>query len=520
MRRVSQGEQDAALAVLRRHEAELRSRTGAHYLDVGYKFINGAPTDQLAIRVHVHDKRPEAELTASELAPDEMEGVPVDVIQSRPEPHQNPRKGRFNPVVGGVAIRNTRHTFWGTLGMVVSDTTNGTALGLSNHHVLVGDTGMVGDSITQPNTTAAADIVGTLARWDVELDCAVFSFNNSRVLSNGIVDYPAGPTSLSEPLVGLQVTKSALTTGTTFGIIEGISAQEFTVIPDPTQPAVGGEISDQGDSGSIWLTTDDMAAVGLNWGGETDPSPAAERAWAKRITHVARVLNFRAGTAPPRRSTDDARPSVAAFGRYPSRNIKSLYAVTMDGRLAEIWDAVGWHIDFPAEMAGEVGLQFEHCPAVFGRDPALNTKSLYAVTTTGRLAQIWDTNNWNIDFPAEATDQPSHKFKGSPAVFGRDPTRNTKSLYAVTTNGRLAQIWDDAQGWHIDFPAENAGQPGLQFEGSPAVFGRDPARNTKSLYAVTTNGRLAQIWDDAQGWHIDFPAEATDQPSHKFKASN
>ena len=209
--------------------------------------------------------------------------------------------------------------------------------------------------------------------------------------------------------------------------------------------------------------------------------------------------------------------SPAVFGRNPVRNTKSIYAVTTDGRLAQVYDAEGWHLDFPAEAAGSPNLRFQGSLAVFGRDPVRNTKSICAVTTEGRLAQVYDAEGWHLDFPAEAAGSPNLRFQGSPAVFGRDPVRNTKSIYAVTTEGRLVQVYD-AGGWHLDFPAEAAGSANLHFEGSPAVFGRDPVFNTKSIYAVTTEGRLAQVYD-AGGWHLDFPAEAAGSASLRFQAS-
>jgi len=132
--------------------------------------------------------------------------------------------------------------------------------------------------------------------------------------------------------------------------------------------------------------------------------------------------------------------------------------------------------------------------AVFGRDPADDKKSIYAVTTQGRLAQLFDTTKWNLDFPAEAANQPTLRFQSAAAVFGRDPADNKKSLYAITTDGRLAQVFDTTK-WNLDFPAEAANQPKLRFAGGPAVFGRDAAGNKKSIYAITTDGRLAQIWD-------------------------
>jgi Lysyl oxidase len=210
------------------------------------------------------------------------------------------------------------------------------------------------------------------------------------------------------------------------------------------------------------------------------------------------------------------RGARRVFGRDWARNTKSIYAVTTDGRLTETYDAEGWHLNFPAEDAGSANLRFQGTPAVFGRDLALNTKSIYVVTTDGRLAQVYDGAGWNLDFPAEAAGQATLRFQGSPAVFGRNPVSNTKSIYALTTDGRLTQVYDGG-GWHLDFPAEAAGQATLRFEGSPAVFGRDPMRNTKSIYAMTNEGRLAQVYDGA-GWHLDFPAEAAGQATLRFQS--
>jgi subtilisin family serine protease len=209
--------------------------------------------------------------------------------------------------------------------------------------------------------------------------------------------------------------------------------------------------------------------------------------------------------------------AAAVFGRNPGTNKKSVYLVTSQGRLAQVFDTTGWNLDFPAEKASQPNLRFAGGPAVFGRDAAANKKSIYAITTEGRLAQIWDTTRWNLDFPAELAGQPNLRFQGSPAVFGRDPATNKKSLYAITADGRLIQVWDTSK-WNHDFPAAAAGQPNLRFQGSPAVFGRDPAGNKKSIYAITTDGRLAQLWDSTQ-WNIDFPAEATSQPNLRFQDS-
>src|SRR5262245_1820108 len=207
MRKVLATEQAALMSVLRQHEPELRQYRGVHYVDVGYKFQNNEPTDELAIRVHVFDKKPEIQLESAEILPADVDGVPLDVLQSNPQLQQS-RDARFDPLVGGIAIRNTRHNFLGTLGVVVFDIASGAAMGLSNHHVMVAATGQAGDAIAQPATTNPNDVIGTLTRWNLGLDCAVCTLNASRTISVGIVDYPAGVGGAGIPVIGNRVSKS------------------------------------------------------------------------------------------------------------------------------------------------------------------------------------------------------------------------------------------------------------------------------------------------------------------------
>ena len=291
MKQYSEQDQEALLDVLRRHEQELKAFRGVHYVDVGYKFVNGKPTDELAIRVHVGEKQLESALEAEQVLPRDVEGVPIDVIQSNPGLEQS-RDDRFNPLVGGVAAQNTRHSFFGTLGAIVFDATSRVPMALSNHHVFVGQGGQAGDNISQPATENVADRIGTLTRWNIQLDCAVCTLNNSRNISRGIVDYPNGVRGVVQPVLGMAVTKSGRTTETTFGIIDGVSTFEFTIVPDPQRPSPNGEISSGGDSGSVWLDVAGNRAVGLHYAGETNPAPSEERAWAKRMVNVMNALSI------------------------------------------------------------------------------------------------------------------------------------------------------------------------------------------------------------------------------------
>lgn len=191
--------------------------------------------------------------TSQVIRPDIVEGAPTDVIQSNPEKQQD-RQQRFNPLAGGILVWNARLSHSpGTLGAIVFDADTSQPMGLSNHHVFFGidGTGKTGDNIAQPDTVDNADVIGTLARGDPDMDSAVCTLNNAREISRVIEGYsgrpggPDKPTGVMQPLVGMRVTKSGASTEITYGIIDGISpdGKEFTVIPDPDHPSPNGEIS-------------------------------------------------------------------------------------------------------------------------------------------------------------------------------------------------------------------------------------------------------------------------------------
>jgi hypothetical protein len=293
---VSKTEQAVLLEFLRACRARLFNYPGVHYVDIGYKYVQSRLTPELAVRLHVYRKKPRSVLPVSEILPIRIKAIPTDVIQSNRRLESTTgviRDIRVNPLIGGVAIRNLRNNLLGTLGVIVTDRATGALMGLSNYHVLVGETGQKGDSVTQPATTYITDIIGTVDHWDQTLDCAVCTLNSSRLLSRRIIDIPAIPPGIKEPLLGMKVIKSGRTTGKTFGIIDGVSEDEFTIIP------VGGvnnlaneEISAPGDSGSLWLEAEGYCAIGLHYAGEKDPSPQSERAWAKKFGKVAEALDI------------------------------------------------------------------------------------------------------------------------------------------------------------------------------------------------------------------------------------
>lgn len=296
MELISNTQQLALLELLAAHKARFLNFRGVHYLDIGFKYITNILTSQLAIRIHVHQKKAAHLLDLAQLVPKQLGQLPTDVIQSNRRLDAatiNIRDTRFNPLIGGIAIRNLRHNLLGTLGAVVLDRQNQTWVGISNHHVLINKNGKKGDPVTQPASNNINDIIGFVTRWDEKLDCAIFSLNNSRMIAPRILDIPTAVTRIKEPLLGMTVVKSGRTTGKTYGVVEGVSEEEFTIVPLKNGPLPPDpEISAPGDSGSIWLDITDHSAVGLHYAGEKDSAPQNERAWAKKMNRITAALDI------------------------------------------------------------------------------------------------------------------------------------------------------------------------------------------------------------------------------------
>lgn len=309
-RELSPEEMAVLLDILKRNKKGLMARKGVYKADVGYRWKGGKLTGEVAIRVHVREKKPMLELATEDVAPREIEGYPVDVIQSNIELHQH--TNRVDPLIGGVETGNVNLPFVGILGAVVFDAATGAQMALTNNHVYVGNrpNAAVGDQVNQPGTTGANDSIGTVARSNRVLDCAVATINTTRQVSTSIFDYPGGIKGVVNAAIGMRVTKSGRTTETTFGMIEGVSTDEFTVVPVPGHWM---ELSMGGDSGSIWLETSSHAAVGLHFAGEQSTAPEDERAWAKRIERVANTLNINLQRKATLGDRSDAGPAFATL---------------------------------------------------------------------------------------------------------------------------------------------------------------------------------------------------------------
>src|SRR5687768_11675178 len=101
-----------------RVSGEFLRRSGVTGVGIGAKVVAGRPTGQLAVTVFVAEKLPRTALTAAQLLPPDVAGVPTDVLVLRdpryaaepigavhPEVDVFADNGRHRPITGGVAIR-------------------------------------------------------------------------------------------------------------------------------------------------------------------------------------------------------------------------------------------------------------------------------------------------------------------------------------------------------------------------------------------------------------------------------
>ena len=255
-------------------------------IGIGYKVKDGKSTNEISIQFTVKKKAaPEVlESLGTQAIPETItvDGVevPTDVIQRTYAPSfrvvaeaAGPlRKSRIEPILPGVSVANTKETA-GTIGCIVFDTHDGTPYVLSNWHVLHGPQGALGDDIVQPgphdDNRIRLNRLGRLVRSHLGVagDCAVSSIED-RSFNSEVFELGIAPEQLGEPELGDKVIKSGRTTAVTQGIVRRIDTIAKIDYGEPVrEKEVGcfeigldldhlppnGEISQGGDSGSVWL---------------------------------------------------------------------------------------------------------------------------------------------------------------------------------------------------------------------------------------------------------------------------
>lgn len=337
----------AAQAAVRQVADEYLNDPNITSVGIGYKVVDGKPTDELALQFTVGEK----------IAPEGLEAVgtrPIpesitvngmtfatDVLERDFQVHpvavateaKPDRKRRLDPMMPGVSIANVHETA-GTLGCLVKENAGGETRVLSNWHVLHGGEGKIGDPITQPGSfddnRVSDNRCGALVRSFLGLagDCAIASIDG-RAATEETLDLGVSVRQIGDPELGDRVVKSGRTTGVTHGTVtrvhtisklsyKGQGEQQigsFEIGPDPERPAENAEISMGGDSGSAWMASDAAGEasemmLGLHFAGETADEP--EHALACYASSVFEKLEI----SPLAPATGTVTVTEASTGGY------------------------------------------------------------------------------------------------------------------------------------------------------------------------------------------------------------
>lgn len=313
-------------------------------VSVGAKIENHRCLDHLCVRVHVREKLLKSVLHQREILPEEIAGVPIDVIgrnyvgETCSDDEIIFRHRKSNPTQPGVSIGLAGHGS-GTLGLVVFERESGRACLLSAAHVLAPPGMGAGQSVIQPdfrsggtesNDTLAT--VGKLSIFDSRGDAAYAVLNGNRLVTPDLRGLnPPRIAGARMPVQGEPVRKTGAATCATEGVVESCCGQitvdyeslgmaltmpGFEVRPVQPGNPDGIEISEGGDSGAVWIGSDNMV-VGLHVAGERASAPAAdERAFACFITDVLDHLELSlepADDLPANSLLTDMQPQLVAF---------------------------------------------------------------------------------------------------------------------------------------------------------------------------------------------------------------
>ncbi len=320
--------------LLRRHGQRLLDKKNVIATGIGYKVVAGQTTRELCVVCSVTEKLPLAKLSADDLVPSVLNGMPTDVVPIGKVVALQSPTGRFRPAPGGVSIGHPNISA-GTLGCIVQH--QGNAMILSNNHVLANSNNAnQGDPILQPGPVdggrLSTDRIATLVDFvpivfaNSESNCPiaqqfVWAINYvtsafgshvrlqavSNFTSNNLMDAAiARPLNdsdiensileigvisrLGEGELGLSLKKSGRTTGFTTGNILQVDVTvnvEYGAgrVARFSDQLLAGPMSQGGDSGSAVLDSDNRLIGLLFAGSETTTL-------INRIQHVFNALDL------------------------------------------------------------------------------------------------------------------------------------------------------------------------------------------------------------------------------------
>ena len=422
------------------------------YIDVGYAADPGVVTGRITLRVHF--KRAKSVLNRK--PGPRIDQLPVRLVWHESLGPRSRRKstGLRAQVRRDLSLEGGMNTGSATLGALVVDRTSRGVMALSCNHVW-DEEGLMQDAAS----------IGRVTRSDVDLDAAVARIGKATLARHGfsydISGTPGGIHGMVEPRLGMLVVKTGEVTKTTYGYIEGISTDQFSIAGWPGRR---GSLSDNGDSGSVWIDVESGAAVGLHWGGEHPDEP--EQAYAHWMTRIARRLDIEVS----RRTSWNGRATVGPAITV-CKQIEVMALVQRSGRLA-----VQIHDD-----------RRRRAPSPRTWRPAPTTdRSVAMVTWKHSLVMAW------VDRDTHQVHIARSRNGGSRWSVGRSLGERTPSAPALTVIGpRLALAWRDASTDRIRVAFTTDGR---RWSSKVAL----PFKTTSGPALTTLRSQLVVAWRDAR----------------------
>lgn len=325
----------AVRPVKERIEDELLKIPGVVAVDIAYKVTDGKTTDEMAIVVHVREKKGRRALKAAEVIPASIDGVVTDVIEEDIIPF--PQMMAVADIVpsidattyatlsGGMSIGPCRsiyktppevasagyYVFVGTLGAMVKDRASGAAMALTNFHVAAVDTGWAaGDTMAQRSLvdggSCPANRFGTLTRAQLtdQVDGAVITIDAGKATDCSILQIGDVAGTVA-PTQNAHVRKRGRTTELTHGTVvstdvtlsldygDGIGTRTLKhQIRIEADAAHNVSFGKGGDSGSV-IVDDNRNVMGLYFAGNrgTATVPEGKFGYANPIQVALDTLN-------------------------------------------------------------------------------------------------------------------------------------------------------------------------------------------------------------------------------------
>lgn len=338
-----QRENEMILELLQNGVEELLLKiSGVHHVSIGLKETAGHITDSLCIRIYVREKRDTGDLQAHEVLPSEINGIPTDV-NIIPGFSACIDEKQYRPLKGGIQITNriiakerdgySTEVAHGTLGCFAIRNDDGKRVLLSNCHVLLANSGKVGDRVYQPAPAVVPDLssdqlplrptddknaVGRIVRAviDEKVDAAIAELNEG---ANEVSDLNEinGLSENGRPrynvilgqgiaIAGQIVFKVGEVSGRTEGRIVDINYPTTTFPIEGQERTFKGQIaiqsvnaahhfSERGDSGAAIVDIDNRI-VGLMFANNGNANP--QITLANHIADVVSAMNISIPSAP------------------------------------------------------------------------------------------------------------------------------------------------------------------------------------------------------------------------------